>query len=52
MLLAEADNIDNFDKLFDVVNAIHWKKYFKKDFPILVKATSQRSELTAIPTIQ
>ncbi len=52
MLLAEADNIDNFDSLFDVVNSIHWKKYFKKDFPILVKATSLRSELTAIPTIQ
>jgi len=34
------------------MNAIFWKKYFKKAFPIVVQATSLRSELTAIPTIQ
>jgi len=52
MLLAEAEHVDNFDNLYDVMNAIHWKKYFKKAFPIVVQATSLRSELTAIPTIQ
>ncbi|MCP4524110.1 MAG: class I SAM-dependent RNA methyltransferase [Candidatus Gracilibacteria bacterium] len=52
ILLAEEDNVTNFDDLFNLVNKVHWKKYFKKDFPILVKATSQRSELGAIPTIQ
>ena len=52
MLLAEQENVTDFDTLFDLVNNIHWKKYFKKDFPIVVKATSMRSELTAIPTIQ
>jgi len=52
MLLAEKDNCTDFDDLFDTVNSINWKQYFKKDFPILVKATSQRSELGAIPTIQ
>lgn len=52
ILLAEEDNVDNFDKLFDTVNEINWKQYFKKDFPIMVKATSLRSELGAVPTIQ
>ncbi len=52
MLLAEEENVTDFDTLYDVVNSIHWKKYFKKDFPIMVKATSLRSELTATPTIQ
>ena len=52
MLLAEEENVDNFDALFDTVNAINWKQYFKKDFPIMVKATSLRSELWAVPTIQ
>lgn len=52
ILLAEEDNIDTFDKLFDTVNEVNWKKYFKKDFPIMVKATSLRSDLWAVPTIQ
>lgn len=52
MLLAEEENVTDFDTLFDVVNEIHWKKYFKKDFPIMVKATSLRSDLWAVPTIQ
>lgn len=52
MLLAEEDNVDTFDKLFDIVNGIEWKKFFIKDFPIAVKATSLRSILTATPTIQ
>jgi 23S rRNA G2445 N2-methylase RlmL len=52
MLLAEKEDVTDFDTLFDTVNEIHWKKYFKKDFPIMVKATSLRSELGAIPTIQ
>jgi 23S rRNA G2445 N2-methylase RlmL len=45
MLLAEKENVRDFDTLFDVINDIHWKKYFKKDFPIVVKATSMRSDL-------
>jgi hypothetical protein len=34
------------------VNEINWKKYFTQNFPIIVKATSLRSELWAVPTIQ
>lgn len=52
LLLAEKENVDNFDDLYDLVIDISWKKYFKKPFPIIVKATSLRSELFSTPTIQ
>ena len=52
ILLAEEENVTDFDMLYDMVYDVFWKKYFKKDFPILVKATSMRSELAATPTIQ
>ncbi|MCP4523958.1 MAG: class I SAM-dependent RNA methyltransferase [Candidatus Gracilibacteria bacterium] len=52
ILLDELDYVEDFDTLFDMVNKIHFKKYFKKNFPIVVKATSQRSVLDSIPTIQ
>jgi 23S rRNA G2445 N2-methylase RlmL len=38
--------------LFELISGISWKKYFKKNFPILIKATSVRSELTSIPAVQ
>lgn len=52
ILLAEEQNIKDFDSLFDVVKNISWKKYFKKDFPIVVKSSSIRSDLFAERTIQ
>ena len=52
MLLTESENIDNFDKLYNLINWIYWKKFFKKSFPILIKATSIRSDLISIPSIQ
>lgn len=52
MLLAEEENVDNFDMMFDIIKNIHWKKYFKKDFPIHVKTSSIRSELFSPRTIQ
>jgi 23S rRNA G2445 N2-methylase RlmL len=51
-LLGEKEIVKDFDTLFDLVSNISWKKYFKKNFPILVKATSIRSELSSVPTIQ
>jgi|TARA_B110000881_G_C18174712_1_gene317195 23S rRNA G2445 N2-methylase RlmL len=45
MLLAEKEDVTDFDTLFDTVNEINWKKYFTQNFPIIVKATSLRSEL-------
>ena len=52
ILLAEKDNLKTFDELFELISEISWKKYFKKNFPIHIKATSERSELISEKTIQ
>lgn len=52
MLLAEEENVTDFDTLFDIVKDIKWRKYFKKDFPIVVKTSTTRSDLFASRTIQ
>jgi 23S rRNA G2445 N2-methylase RlmL len=52
ILMAEQDNVKDFDTLFDVVKFINWKQIFKKNFPIVVNTTSIRSELFAERTIQ
>ncbi|MCD5385352.1 class I SAM-dependent RNA methyltransferase [Candidatus Gracilibacteria bacterium] len=52
LLMGEADNITDFDSLFDLVKSINWKQIFKKDFPIVVKSSSIRSELFSARTIQ
>jgi len=50
--MAEQDNVEDFDTLFDLIEAINWKRIFKKDFPIHVKSSSIRSELFSARTIQ
>lgn len=52
ILLAEKENVVDFDSLFDLVSSISWKSYFKKEFPIVVKSNSTRSELFAERTLQ
>lgn len=52
MLMTEADNVMDFDSLFDLVLSVNWKRIFKKDFPIHVKTSSIRSELFSARTIQ
>jgi len=52
MVLWEWENIDTFDKLYDLIYQINFKKYINKDFRILLKAKSIGSELTAVPSIQ
>lgn len=52
ILLAEKENVVTFDELFDLVSTISWKNYFKKEFPIVVKSNSTRSELFAERTLQ
>ncbi len=52
LLLEDKEEVTDFDSLFDVVNSISWKKYFKKDFPIVVKSSSIRSDLYSPRTIQ
>ncbi len=51
ILLSESENITNFDDFFEKVENLNLKKYFKNN-PILVKASSSRSELFATQTIQ
>lgn len=52
LLLAEEENVVDFDQMFDIIGNISWKKYFKKDFPIVVKSSSIRSDLYSARTIQ
>ncbi len=52
LLLAEQDNVTDFDNMFDIINSISWKKYLKKDYRVVVKSSSTRSELFSARTIQ
>ena len=52
LLLAEEENIEDFDDLYGLVNTIDFKKIIPQDSPIIVKATSLRSELHHTPTLQ
>jgi len=52
IVLNEAKNVDNFDKLYDSVYKIDWKKYINKYYPIIIKATSIKSILSSTPAIQ
>lgn len=52
ILLEEKEDVVDFDEMFDIIKNISWKKYFKKDFPILVKSSSIRSDLFSARTIQ
>jgi len=51
-VLAEEENIDNFDKLYDLVSTIDFKKYFHHNYLILVKSKSINSKLDSVPVIQ
>lgn len=48
----EKQNIESFDEFFDFVKNLNFKKYFNKNFPILVKSTSIRSKLFATQSLQ
>jgi putative N6-adenine-specific DNA methylase len=51
-VLEEWNNIDNFDKLYDLVWKIDFKKYFHHNYPIVVKVKSINSKLDSTPAIQ
>jgi len=51
-VLEEGKNIDDFDKLYDLVSKIEFKKYFHHNYPILVKVKSINSKLDSTPAIQ
>ena len=52
MLLAEEEGIEDFDDLYWLVNMIDFKSLIPENSPIVVNATSLRSELHHTPTIQ
>ncbi len=51
-ILTESENIDDFDKLYNLINNINLKNYFKKKFPLSIKVKSINSSLFSVPTIQ
>jgi len=51
-VLDEGTRIDDFDKLYDLVQKIEFKKYFHHDYPIVVKVKSIHSKLDSTPAIQ
>lgn len=51
-VLAEEDRVDNFDKLYDLIQTINLKKFFHHSYPIVVKAKSIKSKLDSAPAIQ
>jgi len=51
-ILEEWKNIDDFDKLYDLVWKINFKKYFHHDYSIIVKVKSINSKLNSTPAIQ
>ena len=51
-VLEEGIRIDTFDKLYDLVAKIDFKKYFHHDYPIIVKVKSINSKLDSTPAIQ
>jgi putative N6-adenine-specific DNA methylase len=52
MVLEESPRANNFDALYDLTYSIDWKKYIPKNAPVLVKATSIKSQLSSTPAIQ
>jgi len=51
-VLEEGNRIDDFDKLYDLVAKIDFKKYFHHNYPIAVKVKSIHSKLDSTPAIQ
>lgn len=52
IVLNEAKNVNDFDKLYDLVYNVNWKKYINRYYPVIVKATSIKSTLSSTPAIQ
>jgi 23S rRNA G2445 N2-methylase RlmL len=48
----EEGRANDFDRLYDLIFSINWKKYINENSPILVKGTTIKSTLTSTPAIQ
>ncbi|MCH8518570.1 class I SAM-dependent RNA methyltransferase [Candidatus Gracilibacteria bacterium] len=51
-IAGEYQNITDFDSYFDAISQIDWLKYIPRDYEILVKATSIKSELGVSSSLQ
>jgi len=51
-VLEESNRVDDFDKLYDLVAKIDFKKYFHHNYRIVVKVKSINSKLESTPAIQ
>ena len=51
-IVAEQKKVTDFDTLFESIYAQDWKKFIPKDYEILVQATSIKSELWAVSSLQ
>lgn len=50
--IVKKENIDSFDKLFELIKDINWWNFLLEENPIIVNATSHSSKLESIPDIQ
>lgn len=51
-IVGEAQKVKDFESYFERVYALDWKKYIPQDFEIFVQATSIKSELGSISSLQ
>ena len=47
-----SEKIEDFDRLYDVLNRLNWSEYLTGKERIIIEASSTRSVLESIPTIQ
>ena len=51
-VVKEYKNITNFDSYFESIFQINWKKYISHDTEVIIKATSIKSQLNSISSLQ
>ena len=52
MQLAYRENVTDFDTLYDTIHAINWNNVYQEWYQIVLKSSSQKSELSSAPAIQ
>lgn len=52
IIALQQENVLDFDNYFDLVASVNWKEFIPEGFMIHVKATSQKSELESLSSIQ
>lgn len=52
LVLGGQKRVTDFDTYFDAVYDINWEQYIPKGYEVLIKATSIKSELGSLSTLQ